>query len=153
MKCNESLIRLLAHWLFLFLNYFNIWAVICTSCELHNCLVVQHVQSVRYVCTPATTWRNDRDRNARDGPFWVGEIQCDRVAGELSGRGGVGIGEERLAGEAHGGRGRRADHRCGIFGRAGGAAGRGRPEPVNVKADQPVQRRSIISCTKASQQF
>ena len=69
------------------------------------------------------------------------------MVGELSGRGGVGVGEARLAEAAHEGRGRRADHRCGIFGRAGAAAGRGRPEPVDVKADQPVQRRSIFSCT------
>ena len=69
------------------------------------------VQSVRYVSIPATTWRNDRDRNARDGPFWVGEVQCDRVAGELSERGGVGVGEARHASTAHGGR--KADRRCG----------------------------------------
>ena len=49
------------------------------------------VQSVRYVCTPATTWRNDRDRNARDGPFWVGEVQCDRVTA-VSSVGGEGAG-------------------------------------------------------------
>ena len=52
---------------------------------------VPEVQSVRYVCTPATTWRNDRDRNARDGPFWVGEVQCDRVTA-VSSVGGEGAG-------------------------------------------------------------
>ena len=113
-----------------------------------NKCMYEYVQSIRYVCTPSTTWRNDRDRNARDGPFWVGEVQYDRVACELSGRGGVEVGEARLAGAAHRSRGRRAGHRRDIFGRAGAAAGRGRPEPVDVKADQPVQRRSICSCTQ-----
>ena len=66
------------------------------------------VQSIQYECIPATTWRNGRDQNARDDPFWVGEVQCDRVAGELSGRGGVGIGEARQAARHMEGGGRTA---------------------------------------------
>ena len=50
---------------------------------LHCDSDIRHVQSIQYECIPATTWRDGRDGNARDGPFWVGEVQCDRVAGRV----------------------------------------------------------------------